>query len=118
MARPLRVAFDGALDHVTSRGNARADIVEDDQDRHAFLATLGKVVQRCHWRCHAYCLMDNHYHLVLETPAGNLSQGMRQLNGIYTQTYNRRHRRVGHVLQGRHKAVLVQKDSHLLEVCR
>ena len=118
MARPLRVEFDGALYHVTSRGNARADIFEDDQDRHAFLETLGKVVQRFHWLCHAYCLMDNHYHLVLETPEGNLSKGMRQLNGIYTQAYNRRHRRVGHVLQGRYKAVLIQKDSHLLEVCR
>jgi putative transposase len=62
--------------------------------------------------------MDNHYHLVLETPSGNLSKGMRQLNGIYTQAYNRRHRRVGHVFQGRYKAILIQKDSHLLEVCR
>lgn len=118
MARPLRVEFDGALYHVTSRGNARADIFDDDQDRQAFLETLGKVVTRFHWLCHAYCLMDNHYHLVLETPEGNLSKGMRQLNGIYTQAYNRRHRRVGHVLQGRYKAVLIQKDSHLLEVTR
>jgi REP element-mobilizing transposase RayT len=118
MARPLRVEFDGALDHVTSRGNAQEDIFDDDGDRHTFLEILGKVVQRCHWLCHAYCLMDNHYHLVLETPEGNLSQGMRQLNGSYTQAYNRRHRRVGHVLQGRYKAVLIQKDSHLLEVGR
>lgn len=118
VARPLRVEFAGALYHVTSRGNARADIFADDQDRQAFLETLGKVVQRLHWLCHAYCLMDNHYHLVLETPDGNLAKGMRQLNGIYTQAYNRRHRSVGHVLQGRYKAVLIQRESHLLEVCR
>ncbi|MGH2359919.1 MAG: REP-associated tyrosine transposase [bacterium] len=118
MARPLRIEFDGALYHVTSRGNARADIFHDDTDRHAFLATLGKVVQRAHWLCHAFCLMDNHYHLLLETPEGNLAQGMRQLNGIYTQAYNRRHQRSGHVFQGRYKAVVIQRDSHLLEVCR
>ena len=79
MARPLRVEFDGALYHVTSRGNARADIFEDDQDRHAFLETLGKVVQRFHWLCHAYCLMDNHYHLLVETPEPNLVKGVRAL---------------------------------------
>jgi len=118
MARPLRVEFDGALSHVTSRGNARADIFADEQDRQAFLETLGKVVQRFHWLCHAYCLMDNHDHVVLETPEGNLSKGMRQLNGMYTQAYNRRHRRVGHLLQGRCKAILIQQESHLLEVCR
>ena len=118
VARPLRVEFAGALYHVTSRGNARADIFDDDQDRQAFFETLGKVVQRLHWLCHAYCLMDNHYHLVLETPDGNLAKGMRQLNGIYTQAYNRRHRSVGHVFQGRYKALLIQRESHLLEVCR
>ncbi len=118
MARPLRLQFDGAISHVTSRGNARNDIVEDDTDRHAFLECLGKVVHRFHWLCHAYCLMGNHYHLVIETPEANLSQGMRQLNGIYTQRYNRRHRTVGHVFQGRYKAILIQKESHLMEVCR
>jgi len=118
MARPLRVQFEGALYHVTSRGNARDDIVEDDRDRHAFLECLGTVVQRFHWLCHAYCLMDNHYHLVIETPEANLSKGMRQLNGIYTQRYNRRHRSVGHLFQGRYKAILIQKESHLQEVCR
>jgi putative transposase len=118
MARPLRLQFDGALYHVTSRGNAREDIFDDDADRHAFLECLGKVVQRFHWLCHAYCLMDNHYHLVIETPEANLAQGMRQLNGIYTQRYNRRHRAVGHLFQGRYKAILIQKESHLQEVCR
>ncbi|MBX3332172.1 MAG: transposase [Nitrospira sp.] len=118
MARPLRVQFDGAIYHVTSRGNAREDIFDDDVDRHAFLECLGKVATRFHWLCHAYCLMNNHYHLVIETPEANLSKGMRQLNGIYTQRYNRRHRTVGHLFQGRYKAILIQKESHLLEVCR
>jgi len=118
MARPLRVEFDGAIYHVTSRGNAREDIFDDDGDRKAFLETLGKVVNRFNWLCHAYCLMDNHYHLVVETPQANLSKGMRQLNGVYTQLYNRRHRTVGHLFQGRYKAILIQKESHLLEVCR
>ncbi len=118
MARPLRVEFDGAIYHVTSRGNAREDIFDDDGDRKMFLEVLGKVVNRFNWLCHAYCLMDNHYHLVIETPQANLSKGMRQLNGLYTQVYNRRHRTVGHLFQGRYKAVLIQKESHLLEVCR
>lgn len=118
MARPLRVQFNGAVYHVTSRGNAREDIFDDDTDRHAFLECLSKVVNRFHWLCHVYCLMDNHYHLVIETPEANLSQGMRQLNGIYTQRYNRRHQTVGHLFQGRYKAILVQRESHLLEVCR
>jgi REP element-mobilizing transposase RayT len=118
MARPLRVEFDGAIYHVTSRGNGREDIFDDDGDRKAFLETLGRVVTRFNWLCHAYCLMDNHYHLVIETPEANLSKGMRQLNGVYTQLYNRRHRTVGHLFQGRYKAILIQKESHLLEVCR
>ena len=118
MARPLRIEFPGAVYHVTSRGNARAAIYADDADRMAFLRLLTQVVQRAHWLCHAYCLMDNHYHLVLETPEGNLAQGMRQVNGLYTQWYNRRHGHVGHVLQGRYKAILIERDSYLLTVCR
>jgi REP-associated tyrosine transposase len=118
MARPLRIEYPGALYHITTRGNARRSIFKDDRDRLLFLDTLHRVVDRYHWLCHAYCLMDNHYHLVVETPDGNLSVGMRQLNGIYTQAYNRRHRRVGHVFQGRYKAILVDKESYLLEVCR
>jgi REP element-mobilizing transposase RayT len=118
MARPLRLEFSHAVYHVTGRGNARQDIVADDEDRRCFLATLAHVVDRYGWLCHAYCLMDNHYHLLFETPKPNLSQGMRQLNGLYTQAYNRRHHRVGHLLQGRFKAVLVEKEAHLLELCR
>ncbi len=118
MARPLRIEYDGALYHVTSRGNDRKAIFKDDRDRELFLNTLAQVTERFHWICHAYCLMNNHYHLVIETPDGNLSKGMRQLNGVYTQAFNKRHSRVGHVFRGRFKAILVQKDSHFLEVCR
>ncbi|MFQ5848424.1 MAG: transposase [Candidatus Methylomirabilales bacterium] len=118
MARPLRIEYPGALYHVTSRGNARQSIFKDDQDRRRFLATLKRVTDRYRWLCHAYCLMNNHYHLVVETPEGNLANGMRQLNGVYTQSYNWRHHRSGHLFQGRYTAILVQKESHLLEVCR
>lgn len=118
MARPLRIEYPGAVYHLTSRGNARADIFVDDTDREKFLSVAEKVVARYKWLCHAYCLMDNHYHLLIETLDGNLSEGMRLLNGIYTQTFNRRHDRVGHVFQGRFKAVIVEKESHLLELCR
>ncbi len=118
MARPLRIEYDGAVYHVTSRGNERKDIYNNDEDRLLFLDTLKKVNERHNWLCHAYCLMNNHYHLVIETPDGNLSKGMRQLNGVYTQSINKRHDRVGHVFQGRYKAILINKESHLLETCR
>lgn len=118
MARPLRLEFPEAVYHVTSRGNARQDIFLDDSDRERFLSILSSTVHRYNWLCHAYCLMGNHYHLLLETPDPNLSLGMRQLNGVYTQTFNRNHRRVGHVFQGRYKAILVEKNAHLLELCR
>lgn len=118
MSRPLRIEFPGAVYHVTSRGNERRAIFREDEDRRTFLDILSEVVFRYNWHCHAYCLMENHYHLIIETPDGNLSMGMRQLNGIYTQRFNKRHGRVGHLFQGRFKAILIQKDSHLLEVCR
>lgn len=103
---------------MTSRGNEKKKVFKDDKDREAFLNTLYDVNKRYNWLCHAYCLMDNHYHLLIETPDGNLSAGMRQLNGVYTQLFNKRHKRVGHLFQGRYKAILIQKDSHLLEVSR
>jgi putative transposase len=118
MARQLRIEFPGAIYHVTARGNGQADIFVDAEDRLAFLAVLAECITRFGWLCHAYCLMDNHYHLLIETPDGNLSSGMRQLNGVYTQRFNRRHGRVGHVFQGRFKAILVDRDSYLLELCR
>ncbi|MBI4915717.1 MAG: transposase [Acidobacteria bacterium] len=118
MARPLRLEHPGAVWHVTSRGNAREAIFLDDGDRSAFLELLAKSVEMCRWRLHAYVLMTNHFHLLLETPEPNLSRGMRQLNGVYTQRFNRRHRRTGHVLQGRFGAVLVERNAHLLELAR
>lgn len=118
MARPLRIQFPGAVYHVTSRGNGRQAIYLSSSDRRLFLETLNQTAERYRWRCYAWCLMDNHYHLVIETPEANLSSGMRQLNGVYTQLFNRRHGRVGHLFQGRFKAVLVDQDSYLLEVVR
>jgi len=118
MARPLRIEFAGAIYHITSRGDRREDIFYGDEDRDDWLAILAQVCERFNWRCHAWCLMDNHYHLLVETAEANLSQGMRQLNGVYTQHSNRRHQRVGHVFQGRYKAILVQKEAYLLELCR
>jgi len=118
MSRPLRIEFPGALYHVTSRGDRKEDIYEDDLDRIRFLETLGDVANTYNWACYAYCLMGNHYHLLIETPDGNLSKGMRQLNGVYTQASNRRHQRVGHLFQGRYKAILVEADSYLLELTR
>ena len=118
MARPLRIEFAGALYHLTSRGDGQEDIYRSDDDRHRFFAVLGEVCERFDWIVHAYCLMGNHYHLLVETPGGNLAKGMRQLNGVYTQAFNRAHRRVGHVFQGRYKAILVQKETYLLELAR
>ena len=118
MARPLRIEYPGAVYHVTSRGNEKKPVFKDDADRQNFLNTLQHVNKRYNWICHAYCLMTNHYHLLIETPDGNLALGMRQLNGVYTQLFNKFHGRSGHLFQGRYKAILIQKDSHLLEVCR
>jgi REP element-mobilizing transposase RayT len=118
MSRPLRIEYPDAVYHVTSRGNARNNIFQSDSDRKTFLKIFAAVVRRFNWLCHAYCLMDNHYHLLIETPDGNLSKGMRHLNGVYTQKYNWQNIKTGHVFQGRYKAILVDKDSYLLELCR
>jgi len=118
MARPLRVEFPGALYHITARGNAQQSIFIDDTDRHQFIRLLGREILQQHWLCYVYCLMGNHYHLVMETPEPNLSRGLKRLHGTYTQWFNRRHQRVGHVLQGRFKSLLVEKDNYLQELCR
>ncbi|MDA3932750.1 MAG: transposase [Gammaproteobacteria bacterium] len=118
MARPLRIEFEGAHYHVMARGNAGADIFLNAQDRQVFVENLGRVCMRFHWRIWAWCLMRNHYHLLLETMEPTLSRGMREVNGVYTQAFNRRHGRTGHVLQGRFKAPLVDKDSYLMELSR
>ncbi len=118
MARPLRIEFPGAIYHVTSRGNERKPVFLDDNDRVIFLEILTRCCNLFNWLCHAYCLMGNHYHIVIETSDGTLSKGMRHLNGVYTQKFNWIHHRVGHIFQGRFKAILIEKETHLLEACR
>lgn len=118
MARPLRISYPGAVYHVTARGNDRQAIVRDDDDRQRFVRTLAEMVENYQVLCHAWVLMENHYHLMLETPQANLSRAIRHLNGVYTQAFNRRHQRVGHLFQGRFKAILVEKEAYLLELCR
>lgn len=118
MARPLRIELSGGVYHVTSRGDGREDIYLSDADREAWLEVFEQVCERFNWVCHAWCQMTNHYHLLIETPEANLAQGMRQLNGVYTQRFNRAHKRVGHVFQGRYKAIMVERDSYLLELAR
>lgn len=118
MARPHRIEFPGALYLVTSKGTGELPVFQSDEDRFSFLNIFKQTVKRFNWRCHAYCLMDDHYHIVIETVDGRLAIGMRQLNGVYTQQFNRRYQRSGHVFQGRYKAVLFERDRHLLEICR
>jgi putative transposase len=118
MVRPLRLEYANALYHVTARGDRRENIYRDDNDREFWLEVLTRVCHRFNWVLHAYCQMHNHYHLVVETVEGHLSRGMQQLNGHYTQRFNRRHGLVGHLYQGRYKAILVQRESYLLELSR
>ena len=118
MARPLRLEFAGALYHVTSRGDRREAVYLDDGDRQEWLEVLATVCHRFSWVVHAYCQMTNHDHVLVETRDGNLSGGMRQLNGLYSQRFNRCHSLVGHLFQGRYKAILVQKEAYLLELSR
>ena len=118
MSRPLRIEFEGAVYHVTSRGNRRESIFFDDADRLALLDVIGRAMERFDAAMLAYCLMGNHYHFVLRTRRANLSQVMRHINGVYTQAFNRRHGKVGHVFQGRFKAILVDSDNYLVSVCR
>ncbi len=118
MARPLRIEFPGAIYHVTSRGDRREAIFVDDVDREALIDVVATGMSRFDAQVLAYCLMGNHYHFVLHTRKANLSLLMRHLNGVYTQAFNRRHNKVGHLLQGRFSAILVDRDAYLLEVCR
>ena len=118
MSRPLRIEFPDALYHLTSRGDQREAIFIDDVDRQAFLAVLAQCCERMDAAVYAYCLMGNHYHLVMTTRRANLSALMRQLNGVYTQLFNRRHGKVGHVFQGRFKAILVDREAYFLALCR
>lgn len=118
MARPLRVQYEGALYHVIARGNEKQQIFIDDNDRLKFLSWLKDAIETHNLICHGYCLMDDHFHLLLETPDANLSIAMRDLNGNYSQSFNVRHNRVGHLFQGRYKSFVVEKEPYLLEVVR
>jgi len=118
MSRQLRIEYSGALYHITSRGNGKAMIFLDDSDMHKFLDTLEICTKAFNFICHGYCIMGNHYHLLIETPDANLSAGIHRLNSVYAQYFNKQHDRVGHVFQGRFKAILVQRDNYLLELCR
>ena len=116
--RGLRVLYPGAVYHVTARGNEKQLIFLDETDRLQFLSQLQLATERYDWVCHGYCLMGNHFHLLVETPRANLPVGMRHLNGCYSQWFNRRRQRVGHLFQGRYKASLVEKHPYLLELIR
>lgn len=118
MARPLRIEVPDGIAHVTARGNNRLPIFRTVEQRDKLLAILAAVVKRYGWLCHAYVVMDNHYHLLLETPLPNLSRGMRQLNGLYGSWFNRRHNRSGHVFGGRFGSIAVERDEHFLEAAR
>jgi len=118
MARPLRIEYPGALYHVMSRGNACQDIFLVDEDRFLYLENLKHCAELHNLIIHAYCLMGNHYHLLIETPDGNLSKAMRDINGNYAQKFNFQHDSVGHLLQGRYKAFLIEKEVYFLEVAR
>jgi putative transposase len=118
MSRPLRIEFPGAVYHVTSRGDRREPIYRDDIDRLAQLGVIAQAMDRFDAQVLAYCQMGNHFHLVLHTRQANLSRLMRHVNGVYTQDHNRRHGLVGHLFQGRFKAILVDRDAYLLALCR
>ena len=118
MARPLRIEYADAFYHITSRGNERKDIFKTRKDREQFLSYLESAAERYNAVIHAYCLMNNHYHLLLQTPLGNLSQIMRHINGAYTTYYNVKKQRTGHLLQGRYKALLVDMDAYAQELSR
>ena len=118
MSRPLRIEFPGAVYHVTARGDRREPIYRDDVDRSAQLQVIAHAMERFDAQVLAYCQMGNHFHLVLHTRQGNLSRLMRHINGVYTQQCNRRHGLVGHLFQGRFKAILVDRDAYLMALCR
>lgn len=118
MTRPLRVQYEGAVYHVTCRGNERREIFADDLDRKVFLNSLRDSLNAANVVLYCYVLMENHFHLLVETPLANLSEFMRQFNITYTSYYNKRHKRVGHLYQGRYKSILVEKESYLIILSR
>ena len=118
MSRPLRIEYPGAWYHVMNRGRRHCDVFEEEEDFHLFLDILKNTSKMWNLKVSAYCLMSNHYHLLVQTPDGNLSRCMRHLNGVYTQRFNRRHDYDGQLFRGRYKAILVEEDHYLLELLR
>jgi REP element-mobilizing transposase RayT len=118
VARRLRIQAAGAHYHVGVRGNNKAPVFTTGEDRERFIVLFGDVVERCGWRCYAYCLMENHFHLALMTPEPNLGAGMRRLNQIYAQWFNHRHDRVGHLFEQRYWSRLLETESDVLAVVR
>ncbi len=118
MARPIRIEYPDAYYHISSRGDGRKEIYREKDDYELFYEILASSVSKYQIIIYAFTLMSNHYHLIIMTPLGNLASCMRYINGLYSQKYNRRHKRVGHVLQGRYKAILIEDESYLLEVIR
>ena len=118
MARPLRIEYEDAFYHITTRGNEQKNIFRDTSDREKFLGYLESATERYCAVIHSYCLMDNHYHLFIQTPAGNLSQIMQHINGAYTTYYNIKRKRSGHLFQGRYNALLVDADTYARELSR
>jgi len=118
VARPLRLEVEDGFYHVVARGNERNAIFKDDTDRRRFLELLGRTLERFAWRCLAYCLMTNHYHLVVRTPWPTLSRGVQRLNGMHAQRFNTRHRRTGHLFGARFHSPRLETDAHLLLACR
>ena len=118
MARPLRIEYSGAFYHVTSRGNERKAVYKSQRDREKFFSYLESATERYGAVVHIFCLMDNHYHLLIETPSGNLSQIMHHINGAYTTYFNTKRERSGHLFQGRYRAILIEVDEYAKELSR
>lgn len=118
MSRPLRIEYPGATYHISAFGNDEQDVFRSKHDRKKFLQILAQTTMRYNWICHGYCLMNDHYHLLIETPESNLSLGMRQVNGVYTQYFNRTHGTSGQIYHGRFKSILIEKETYLAELCR
>ncbi len=118
MSNAPRIQYAGAIYHVTARGNAKRDIFHAQRDWQFFLNALAETIEQYEWECHAYCLMTNHYHLLLKTPSANLNVGMQRLNSVYARQYNKTYLRTGHVFNNRYHAVLLEKDEHLVALAR
>ena len=118
MSNAPRIQYDGAIYHVTARGNAKRDIFHVQRDWQLFLTLFAETIQQYEWQCHAYCLMTNHYHLLIKTPNANLDAGMQRLNSVYARQYNKIYLRTGHVFNNRYHAVLLEQDEHLIALAR